>query len=113
MFIGLIRYSLVMRSNWQGIQSTLKVWGGIKVMDRKGFVSRVKARPVLCFYPSEKRWELACCFEDRFIAKIAGFRWFPESKVWGTDDPKCAVRLIKYATSACRAQLVEMFGSLN
>ena len=33
-------------------------------------------------------------FEERGIPKAAGFRWNPQTKVWWTDDPKKALRLI-------------------
>ena len=33
-------------------------------------------------------------FEERGIPKAAGFRWNPQAKVWWTDDPKKALRLV-------------------
>lgn len=53
-----------------------------------------------------------CQYEERGIAKGAGFLWSPEGEeplqdrgIWWTEGPSTAVKLVKYATEKARAQL--------
>src|SRR5678809_1364011 len=52
-------------------------------------------------------WELYCTYELRMIPKNQGFCWSPTQKVWFTDNPKKAVKLIKYANDSTKAELLE------
>jgi hypothetical protein len=57
-------------------------------------------------------WELYCSYDQRAIPKANGFCWSPTQKVWFTDSPKKAVKLIKYASVSTKAHLLELFASL-
>lgn len=60
------------------------------------------------------RFEFFCDYQDRFIAKAAGFFWLPEIKAWCTADWRRAVKLMRYADAESKAQLQAKAGhSLN
>jgi len=54
------------------------------------------------------RYELESRYEDREIAKSAGFRWEPQFRVWWTGDPSIAARLAKFADETCRERLLAL-----
>lgn len=45
-----------------------------------------------------ERWVFQCKFEQREVAKAAGFRWDPSRKEWWSDDVTKAARLSAYAS---------------
>jgi SNF2 family DNA or RNA helicase len=44
-------------------------------------------------------------YTERSLPKEAGFRWSPDEKVWWTDDPKKASKLLDFADTSTRAFL--------
>jgi SWI/SNF-related matrix-associated actin-dependent regulator 1 of chromatin subfamily A len=44
-------------------------------------------------------------YSEKDIVKTAGFWWHPEKKVWWTDKPEIAGRLVNYATNGAKAEL--------
>ena len=46
-------------------------------------------------------------FSEKDTVKSAGFRWFPDSKIWWTNDPSRAAKLSEWADPSCRDELDE------
>lgn len=78
-----------------------------EVMPRHIFRERLMNKPIL--QKLGNVWELYVDYELRAIPKANGFCWSPTQKVWFTDNPKKAVKLIKYATESTKAHLLELF----
>lgn len=54
------------------------------------------------------RFEAISSYEEKDIAKSAGFLWDKANKVWYTSDAKTALKLKEYADTACLLTLVEV-----
>ena len=50
-------------------------------------------------------WVARSTFEERALPKSVGFRWNPAQKIWWTDDPQKAARLIEYADEAVKEEI--------
>lgn len=48
-----------------------------------------------------------CTYDERLIAKAAGFHWHPERKIWFTEDLAVAVKLRDYATVEAKRKISE------
>jgi SWI/SNF-related matrix-associated actin-dependent regulator of chromatin subfamily A-like protein 1 len=54
---------------------------------------------------SDGRYYLKCAFEERDIARDAGFDWNRDRKLWNTDNPVVAGRLIRFADQKAAASV--------
>lgn len=59
----------------------------------------------LTFNQNANRFELACAFADREIAKQASFRWDAEEKKWYTQNAGIAARLRHYADALAEKEI--------
>lgn len=78
-------------------------------MERSKFIKRLTTKPVL--YRHKNIWRLHCAYDDRELPKLYGFRWSPDEHTWWTDEPKKAVKLIRYASFDTKAELLELFAT--
>jgi hypothetical protein len=53
------------------------------------------------------RYIAVCSFEEREIAKAAGFRWDPAGKQWWTSIEERAAKLARFAAPDLRIALME------
>jgi hypothetical protein len=67
-----------------------------------------RPKPQLMFNETSKRWELFSVYEDRHIAKKAGFFWDAKSRCWATGDFRRAVKLIRFATGPTKRGLLHL-----
>lgn len=56
---------------------------------------------------SDRVYVARCTYDERHIAKTAGFRWDPQARRWWTDKTAVAARLREYANDTLQAELPE------
>ena len=53
------------------------------------------------------RFVFECTYEERAVPKLARFWFDPAAGSWVTSSPKCAIRLLRYATEKARREILD------